>query len=210
MKANMKRSFSRKSTERALKERQKGGNEAELRKAIIAMEEWKQKNNKILNIARPFKGRNTRSYELKAERWSGEHKKRIRLTNCLGSTTIPPDRTSGNGLMGFQFGSRKYGNTSSRQRIILEEYATLLKNKSLIYERNWEYPEYWLDEIGTGAPGSNRCSAAETRGEFAKSSGEAQWGEIKRGREAVTARDTFQRAFKLIAACLRKHAKVGG
>ena len=43
-----------------------------------------------------------------------------------------------------------------------------------------------------------------------KSSGEAQWGEIKRGRGAVTALDTFQRAFKLKAACLHKHAKVGG
>ena len=42
------------------------------------------------------------------------------------------------GILGFQIGIRIVS-----KRIILEEYATLLKNKSVIYKRNYEYPEYW-------------------------------------------------------------------
>ena len=90
-------------------------------------------------MARPFERRNTRSYELKITRWSDEYNKKIRDIQIGWNTKIPPDRTSGKR---GSWDSNKE-NTDSIQRIILEEYATLLKNKSVIYKRNYEYPEYW-------------------------------------------------------------------
>ena len=55
----------------------------------------------LLNMARPFERRNTRSYELKITRWSDEYNKKIRDIQIGWNTKIPPDRTSGNGITGI-------------------------------------------------------------------------------------------------------------
>ena len=67
-----------------------------------------------------------------------------------------------------------------------------------------------LDEIGTGSPGWEKCSAASRRGEFTRSSGEVQWNEARRGQEAESAMETFRRSLQAKANCLREHATVGG
>ena len=67
-----------------------------------------------------------------------------------------------------------------------------------------------LDEIGTGCPGWNGCSAASARGGFTQSSGEVQWSEARRNREAMTAMEAIRRSIQAKADCLREHAAVGG
>ena len=63
--------------------------------------------------------------------------RKYEISRLFGNTAIPPDRTSGNGIAGIP--NRKIRMVS--KRFILEEYATLLKNKLLVYKRNYECPE---------------------------------------------------------------------
>ena len=65
--------------------------------------------------------------------------RKYEISRLFGNTTIPPDRTSGNGINGIP--NQEYTRIVSK-RFVLEEYATLLKNNLLVYQRNYEYPEY--------------------------------------------------------------------
>ena len=67
-----------------------------------------------------------------------------------------------------------------------------------------------LEDIGTGSPGWNRCSAATARGQFVQSSGVARGGDGDRAREVDGALRVFRESLRAKAECLRQHEEVGG